>query len=222
MTVASLDQTWHGLTPGEGLHAQFERRFGRQANTLLGRAGFGAEDWPKTPEVLSGGERARAGLALVSGLRADLLLLDEPTNHLDVEALLALEGAVQAYGGAVVIVTHDRRFAREVATRLWVIEDAALREVSGWGSREYLDPAATLQGTRLHRRRRPRPGSASHRWRPSSRPCARNWTAHLAASPGVRRPASAPRRMPCSRACTGCTRRCGAPRSSTRRSASRP
>ncbi|MFC3603465.1 ABC-F family ATP-binding cassette domain-containing protein [Deinococcus soli (ex Cha et al. 2016)] len=146
VTVASLDQTWHGLTPGEGLHAQFERRFGRQANTLLGRAGFGAEDWPKTPEVLSGGERARAGLALVSGLRADLLLLDEPTNHLDVEALLALEGAVQAYGGAVVIVTHDRRFAREVATRLWVIEDAALREVSGWGSREYLDPAATLQG----------------------------------------------------------------------------
>ncbi|MGM9320076.1 ABC-F family ATP-binding cassette domain-containing protein [Deinococcus aquaticus] len=146
VTVASLDQTWHGLTSGEGLHAQFERRFGRQATTLLGRAGFSAADWPKTPEVLSGGERARAGLALVSGLRADLLLLDEPTNHLDVDALLALEGAVQAYAGAVVIVTHDRRFAREVATRLWVIEDATLREVGGWGSREYRDPAATLQG----------------------------------------------------------------------------
>ncbi|PTA69462.1 ABC-F family ATP-binding cassette domain-containing protein [Deinococcus arcticus] len=146
VTVASLDQTWHGLTPGEGLHAQFERRFGRQANSLLGRAGFGAADWPKSPEDLSGGERARAGLALVSGLRADLLLLDEPTNHLDVEVLQALEGAVQAYGGAVVIVTHDRRFAREVATRLWVIEDSVLREVGGWGSCEYLDPAATLQG----------------------------------------------------------------------------
>ncbi|MBZ9751604.1 ATP-binding cassette domain-containing protein [Deinococcus sp. HMF7604] len=146
VTVASLDQTWHGLTPGEGLHAQFERRFGRQANSLLGRAGFGAADWPKFPEELSGGERARAGLALVSGLRADLLLLDEPTNHLDVEALQALEGAVQGYGGAVVIVTHDRRFAREVATRLWLIEDAQLREVSGWGGRDYLDPAATLQG----------------------------------------------------------------------------
>ncbi|MHA0034579.1 ABC-F family ATP-binding cassette domain-containing protein [Deinococcus sp. PESE-13] len=146
VTVASLDQTWHGLTPGEGLHAQFERRFGRQTNALLGRAGFTQADWPKTPERLSGGERARAGLALVSGLRADLLLLDEPTNHLDVEALTALEAAVHAYAGAVVIVTHDRRFAREVANRLWVIEDTALREVTGWGSREYHDPARQLAG----------------------------------------------------------------------------
>lgn len=97
--VASLDQTWHGLTPGEGLRAQFERRFGERAKALLGRAGFVAADWPKTPETLSGGERARAGLALVSALRADLLLLDEPTNHLDVEALQALEEAVHAYGG---------------------------------------------------------------------------------------------------------------------------
>ncbi|TDE87092.1 ABC-F family ATP-binding cassette domain-containing protein [Deinococcus sp. S9] len=146
VTVASLDQTWHGLTPGESLKAQFERRFGGRANALLGRAGFTAADWAKTPEILSGGERARAGLALVSALRADLLLLDEPTNHLDVEALLALEGAVHAYGGAVVIVTHDRRFAREVANRLWVIEDGHLREVAGWGSREYSDPARTLTG----------------------------------------------------------------------------
>ncbi|GAA5513329.1 vitamin B12 import ATP-binding protein BtuD [Deinococcus carri] len=146
VTVASLDQTWHGLTPGEGLRAQFERRFGARANALLGRAGFVEADWPKTPSTLSGGERARAGLALVSALRADLLLLDEPTNHLDVEALLALEAAVHAYGGAVVIVTHDRRFAREVANRLWVIEDARLREVAGWGSREYGDPARTLTG----------------------------------------------------------------------------
>ncbi|WP_019584991.1 ABC-F family ATP-binding cassette domain-containing protein [Deinococcus apachensis] len=146
VTVASLDQTWHGLTPGEGLRAQFERRFGERANALLGRAGFRADDWAKTPEVLSGGERARAGLALVSALRADLLLLDEPTNHLDVEALLALEAAVHAYSGAVVIVTHDRRFAREVANRLWVIEDGALREPHGWGSREYSDPARSVTG----------------------------------------------------------------------------
>ncbi|GMA16763.1 ABC-F family ATP-binding cassette domain-containing protein [Deinococcus metallilatus] len=146
VTVASLDQTWHGLTPGEGLKAQFERRFGTRANALLGRAGFVEADWAKTPSELSGGERARAGLALVSALRADLLILDEPTNHLDVEALLALEGAVHAYGGAVVIVTHDRRFAREVANRLWVIEDGRLREVAGWGSREYSDPARTLTG----------------------------------------------------------------------------
>uniref|UniRef100_UPI002869AD37 ATP-binding cassette domain-containing protein n=1 Tax=Deinococcus sp. TaxID=47478 RepID=UPI002869AD37 len=146
VSVASLDQTWHGLTPGVGLQAQFERRFGRGANAVLGRAGFTQDDWGKTPEVLSGGERARAGLALVSALRADLLLLDEPTNHLDVEALDALEDAIHAYAGAVVIVTHDRRFAREVANRLWMVEDGTLREPVGWGSREYRDPAATLMG----------------------------------------------------------------------------
>ncbi|MFB9992721.1 ABC-F family ATP-binding cassette domain-containing protein [Deinococcus oregonensis] len=151
VSVAHLDQIWHGLNPGEGLRAQFDRRFGGRAKALLGGAGFTAADWPKLPEVLSGGERARAGLALVSALRADLLLLDEPTNHLDVDALQALEEAVHAYGGAVVIVTHDRRFAREVANRLWVIEDAALREVTGWASSgwkgsEYLDPARSLTG----------------------------------------------------------------------------
>ncbi|RTR29852.1 ABC-F family ATP-binding cassette domain-containing protein [Deinococcus radiophilus] len=146
VTLAYLDQTWHGLTPGEGLYAQFERRFGDVAAALLGAAGFGAAHWPLTPEQLSGGERSRAGLALVSGLRSDLLLLDEPTNHLDIEALQALEGAVQAYGGALVIVTHDRRFAREVATRLWVIEGGELREVLGWGRSEYTDPARVLDG----------------------------------------------------------------------------
>lgn len=144
VTVASLDQTWHGLNPAETLRGQFERRFGQQTSAILGRAGFTSADWPKTPERLSGGERARAGLALVSSLRADLLLLDEPTNHLDIEALQALEDAVHAYSGAVVIVTHDRRFAREVANRLWLIEDTLLREVSGWGSREYRDPARRL------------------------------------------------------------------------------
>jgi ATPase subunit of ABC transporter with duplicated ATPase domains len=146
VTVATLDQTWHGLNPDKPLHAQFEERFGPAAGALLGRAGFAPTDWPKSPHDLSGGERARAGLALVSALRADLLLLDEPTNHLDVEALEALEAAVHAYGGAVVIVTHDRRFAREVSNRLWVIENAVLTEVEGWGSRVQLDPARSLEG----------------------------------------------------------------------------
>ncbi len=146
VTVASLDQTWHGLDPAQALHDQFEQRFGNRAGALLGRAGFSSADWPKSPAELSGGERARAGLALVSALRADVLLLDEPTNHLDVEALEALEAAVHAYGGAVVIVTHDRRFAREVSNRLWLIEDGQLREVEGWGSRVSLDPARSLEG----------------------------------------------------------------------------
>ncbi len=145
--VAYLDQTWHGLDPERPLRAQFAQRFGEgRANALLGQAGFGAKDWPRYPETLSGGERARAGLALVSALRADVLLLDEPTNHLDVETLETLEGALAAYPGAVVIVTHDRRFARTVATRWWLIEDAHLSEPETWGSRVLLDPDRSLEG----------------------------------------------------------------------------
>ena len=146
VTVVTLDQTWHGLDPDAGLLEQFEERFGAQAQAILGRAGFRAGDWPRPPAELSGGERARAGLALVSALRADLLLLDEPTNHLDIEALEALEAATLAYGGAVLIVTHDRRFAREVANRLWMIEDGELQELAGWTDRTRLDPARSLEG----------------------------------------------------------------------------
>ncbi|PYE54922.1 ABC-F family ATP-binding cassette domain-containing protein [Deinococcus yavapaiensis] len=147
VTVAYLDQTWHGLHPDAPLGKQFTDRFGEgRARALLGRANFSGEFWDRSPRDLSGGERARAGIALVGGLRADLLLLDEPTNHLDVEALEALETAVTSYGGASLIVTHDRRFARDVATRVWRIEDAALTETATPGDRLKLDPARTLQG----------------------------------------------------------------------------
>lgn len=149
VTVAYLDQTWHGLNPRQTLQRQFEERFGGRAAALLGRAGFSQSDWAKFPAQLSGGERSRAGLALVSALRADLLLLDEPTNHLDIAALEELESAVQAYSGAVIIVTHDRRFAREVASRVWHIAEGQLQELLGWGSREVLDPARNLQGDPL-------------------------------------------------------------------------
>lgn len=145
VTAAYLDQTWHGLTPTLSLHEQFSRRFGARAAALLGQAGL-SQDAHKRPAELSGGERARAGLALISALRADLLLLDEPTNHLDIQALQALEGAVQAYPGAVIIVTHDRRFAREVGTRFWQLEGGALRESERWEGRAHLDPARALSG----------------------------------------------------------------------------
>ncbi len=144
---ALLDQTWHGLEPDRPVLAQFGARFGEgRAKGLLGGAGFSSALWEQSPRDLSGGERARAGLALIGASRADLLLLDEPTNHLDVEALESLEGALLAYGGASLIVTHDRRLAREVATRLWRLEDGRLLELEGWNGAATLDPARTLEG----------------------------------------------------------------------------
>jgi ATP-binding cassette subfamily F protein 3 len=80
---------------------------------------------------LSGGERARLLLGKVALEETNLLLLDEPTNHLDIPAQEVLEKALIGYGGAIVLVTHDRALIDAVATRTWSIEDGGIREVLG-------------------------------------------------------------------------------------------
>ncbi len=126
---ASFDQTYHGLRPDQPVFKQLAARVGETgAKALLGRYGFKPEDWPKLPRELSGGERARAGLALIAATRADLLVLDEPTNHLDVEALESLEDALHAYPGSIVFVTHDRAFVKAVASRVLTIHESRLIE----------------------------------------------------------------------------------------------
>ena len=149
-----FDQTFHGLSPNRAILEQLASRVGEGAGkALMGRYGFRPEDWHKRPSALSGGERARAGLALIAATRADLLLLDEPTNHLDVETLETLEEALTSYPGSLLFVTHDREFARNVATRVFGIENGHLLEYTGGfagyararrGERLTLDPARLL------------------------------------------------------------------------------
>ncbi|MEY4721108.1 MAG: hypothetical protein RIQ46_833 [Pseudomonadota bacterium] len=97
----------------------------------LGRFGFAG---PKaTTEVgkLSGGERARLALALITRDAPHLLILDEPTNHLDVDAREALIQALNAYSGAVVIVSHDRHMLEMTADRLVLVDGGTAREFDG-------------------------------------------------------------------------------------------
>jgi ATP-binding cassette subfamily F protein 3 len=97
----------------------------------LGRFGFSG---PKaTTEVgkLSGGERARLALALITREAPHLLILDEPTNHLDVDAREALVQALNGYSGAVVIVSHDRHMLEMTADRLVLVDDGTAREFDG-------------------------------------------------------------------------------------------
>src|SRR5690606_11329275 len=78
----------------------------------LARFGFRADAALQSVSSLSGGERMRAALAcvLAGGSPPKCLLLDEPTNHLDLESLAAIERALCAYGGAIVVVSHDQAF----------------------------------------------------------------------------------------------------------------
>jgi ATP-binding cassette, subfamily F, member 3 len=103
-----------------------------QAQTLLGRFLFsGWQEHEKAVVVLSGGERRRLALAIVVASGANLLVLDEPTNHLDLESREALEAALEAFPGTVLLVSHDRALIDAVAHRTMAIEDRSLRSYEG-------------------------------------------------------------------------------------------
>jgi ATP-binding cassette, subfamily F, member 3 len=103
-----------------------------QAQSLLGRFLFsGWQEHEKQVAVLSGGERRRLALAIVVASGANLLILDEPTNHLDIESREALEAALEAFPGTVLLVSHDRALLDAVAERTLAIEDRSLRSYEG-------------------------------------------------------------------------------------------
>jgi ATP-binding cassette subfamily F protein 3 len=97
----------------------------------LGRFGFGQEKAFVAVSDLSGGERARLNLALVTYDAPALLILDEPTNHLDIEAREALVQATNDFPGAVVLVSHDWHLLELVADRLWLVADGTARPFEG-------------------------------------------------------------------------------------------
>lgn len=97
----------------------------------LGRFGFSGDEVQRVAGTLSGGERARVALAMIVLARANLLLLDEPTNHLDVESIEALEDALDAYDGTVILVSHDRALLRSTATRTWVLHNEHITDYAG-------------------------------------------------------------------------------------------
>jgi ATP-binding cassette subfamily F protein 3 len=104
-----------------------------QARSLLGRFLFSGEEVDKPLDGLSGGERRRLSLAVLVQSGANVLILDEPTNHLDLESREALEDALRAFPGSLLLVTHDRALLDAVGSRTIAVEDFALRSyVGGW------------------------------------------------------------------------------------------
>ena len=103
----------------------------KQVRAQLGRFGFSGEKATLDVSQMSGGERARLALALITRDAPHMLILDEPTNHLDVDAREALVQALNGYAGAVVVVSHDRHMVELIADRLVLVESGTAREYEG-------------------------------------------------------------------------------------------
>ena len=155
-----------GLTPGK-------------ARALLGRFLFSGEDAEKPLDGLSGGERRRLSLAILVASGANVLILDEPTNHLDIESREALEDALQAYEGSLLLVSHDRALLEAVGTRTVAVQDGTLRSYDG-GWQEYLRvreekrlleraPAAAAKPAPAAKAKAPAPAPAAAPAAPASR-----------------------------------------------------
>lgn len=129
--LALFDQQTRGLEDGVPLSEHLTRFVSEpRARSLLALAELSSA-WDALPETLSGGERARAALALVMATEANVLLLDEPSEHLDAATTERLEAALQGTEAAVVLVTHDAALVEGVAERVLAIQDGELTEYRG-------------------------------------------------------------------------------------------
>jgi ATP-binding cassette, subfamily F, member 3 len=141
-TALEAAQRATGLTPNK-------------ARALLGSFLFSGDEAEKPLDGLSGGERRRLSLAVLVASGANALVLDEPTNHLDLDAREALEDALLAFDGAVLLVSHDRALLDAVGTRTIAFEEGRLRSYEG-GWAEY---------ARVREERREREASAQQQRR---------------------------------------------------------
>jgi len=97
----------------------------------LARYLFRGDDVFKPVAVLSGGERGRLALALLSLQEANFLLLDEPTNHLDLPAQEVLQAMLEQYEGTILLISHDRYLVAQLATEIWDLRDGYLTIFDG-------------------------------------------------------------------------------------------
>ena len=102
-----------------------------EINGILSSMAFGEEYYNKKISTLSGGEKTRLALACLLLEKPDLLFLDEPTNHLDIGTLKWLEQYLKGYKGTIVMVSHDRYFLDQMATRIFEVEHHKLRAYEG-------------------------------------------------------------------------------------------
>ncbi|OMH37507.1 ABC-F family ATPase [Motiliproteus sp. MSK22-1] len=102
-----------------------------KVRAMLGRLLFTADDFNKKAKVCSGGEKNRLLFGKLMMMDINVLIMDEPTNHLDMEAIEALNSALEAFDGTLIFVSHDRAFVSSLATRVVEIKDRGMVNFSG-------------------------------------------------------------------------------------------
>lgn len=125
---------------------------------ILAQFLFRGEDIDKRVSILSGGERARLGMAKLMLQSHNLLALDEPTNHMDIKSKEILKQALKAFDGTLVIVSHDRDFLDGLVDKLYEFRDGKVKEHLG-GVREFLE-RRKLENLQELERNKPQPSAA--------------------------------------------------------------
>jgi ATPase subunit of ABC transporter with duplicated ATPase domains len=135
-----------GTTVEAWLHSHDPQASREEIRGLLGQMLFRGEEGLKPTEALSGGEAARLIFCKLMLQKPNVLVLDEPTNHLDLEAINALNVALQKFEGTVLLVTHDEDLIDEVATRVWHFgADGASGGKSGTSIIDFAGPYAEYE-----------------------------------------------------------------------------
>ena len=137
-TQYQVEELAGDATPLEHMTRAMSGKTPAAVRAQLGRFGFSGPRATQQVAKLSGGERARLALALVTRDAPHLLILDEPTNHLDVDAREALVQALNDYAGAVILISHDRHMVELTADRLVLVEDGTARDYPG-SIEDYID-----------------------------------------------------------------------------------
>jgi len=119
------------LSVAEWLHRWKPDAHMEDIRGILGQMLFSGEEGEKPIKALSGGEQARLVFCKLILTKPNFLIFDEPTNHLDLEAINALNIALQKYEGTVLLVTHDHDLIDEVATRLFIFKDGQIEDFHG-------------------------------------------------------------------------------------------
>ncbi len=127
----NMDDLVPDQTPVDHVRKLMPTQPDSKVRARVARMGLGAEKMETKAKNLSGGEKARLLLGLATFNQPHLLILDEPTNHLDIDTRQSLVMALNAYRGAVILISHDRHLVEASAERLWLVHDGTVGPYDG-------------------------------------------------------------------------------------------